>query len=229
MVSENHSVRCDIIDLSHPLSGKTPVYPGDDSPRIDILETAREPTGDSDRRLNNSRLAVGLHNGTHIDAPFHFFNGGPTIDQVPLGRCCGPAVRLDVRRTEKPGVIDAKDLQQRAGIPAPVTKVLLYSGWDAQWGSDRYFSRHPVLTRAAAELLVRLGCELVGVDFPSVDRPPFEAHLVLLGNDVLIVENLRNLGELGDRCEFFAVPLAIAGRDASPVRAFARCAALAEE
>ena len=76
-----------------------------------------------------------------------------------------------------------------------------------------------MITGPAARLLVDCGVQLVGVDTPSVDRSPFEAHLALLGNDVLIVENLTNLDAIpGENFELVAVPLAILGRDGSPVR-----------
>ena len=82
-----------------------------------------------------------------------------------------------------------------------------------------------MLTAAAAQLIVDCKVRLIGVDFPSVDRPPHPAHLVLLGHDVLIVENLTNLAAIGDNAfNFSAIPLAIAGRDGSPVRAFAKIA-----
>ncbi len=64
--------------------------------------------------------------------------------------------------------------------------------------------------------------QLVGVDTTSVDHPPFEAHLALLGAGVLIVENLTNLDALpSDVFQFIATPLKIRGRDGSPVRAIA--------
>jgi uncharacterized oxidoreductase len=209
------------IDLSYPLSVETPVYPGDDAPSVDVLSVAQEPTIGRERQLNNSRFSAGLHNGTHIDAPFHFFSDRETIDQVALERCCGPAFCFDLRETERPGIIDAADLDRGSSRLAGRKKVLLYTGWDKHWGRADYFAEHPVLTRAAAERLVEWGVDLVGVDFPSVDRPPFEAHVVLLGRGVLIVENLKQLDQVNETCEFYAVPLPLVGRDASPVRAFA--------
>ena len=63
---------------------------------------------------------------------------------------------------------------------------------------------------------------LIGVDMPSVDRPPFEAHLEFLGNNVVIVENLANLEQIrGDVFELIALPLKLKAREASPVRAIA--------
>ncbi len=211
-----------IIDLSHRLNPATPVYPGDAAVEIEIVDVAREPTATSPRGLNNSRIAMGLHNGTHLDAPFHFFSERQTIDQIPLRQCCGPAVCLDLSQTARPGQIDAADLAPHAELAAARKIVLLYTGWCRCWNAPEYFESHPVLTRAAAETLVQWEIGLVGVDFPSVDQPPFEAHVVLLGNDVLIVENLRDLSRLCQvSFDFFAIPLRIEGRDASPVRAFA--------
>jgi kynurenine formamidase len=86
----------------------------------------------------------------------------------------------------------------------------------------RSLTDHPVITREAAQLLIGCGVHLVGVDFPSVDVPPFETHLELLGHGVLIVENLTRLEEIrGNTFHFTALPLKIVGRDGSPVRAIA--------
>jgi kynurenine formamidase len=213
-----------IIDLSHALSPDTPVYPGDPGVEIQVRSVARAPTASSPRTSNNSRLSLGIHNGTHMDAPFHFIPDGATIDRIPLDRCTGPATMLDLARTREPGVIDAGDLiaATRGIQPSPI--VLLFTGWDRQWNAPGYFRDHAVLSEDAAAQLVRWGISAVGIDFPSVDQPPHLAHLELLGNNVLIVENLTGLDQLrGLEFEFFAIPLAIAGRDGSPVRAIARC------
>ena len=103
-----------------------------------------------------------------------------------------------------------------------VPKVILNTGWASRWGTPEYFTDHPCLSAASAEFLVECGVHLVGIDMPSVDRPPFPAHLALLGNGVVIVENLTNLREIGaDEFELAALPLSLVGRDGSPVRAIA--------
>ncbi len=216
------------VDLSHPLSSETPVYPGDHGVDVRTVSVAAEPGPNQQRQLNNSRLSFGVHNGTHIDSPFHFFSNRETIHQVALNRCCGRAVRLKLETTEVDGVICARDLRKLEATRQRCRKVLIYTGWDRHWGSPDYFSGHPVLTKDAAELLVEWKVDLVGVDFPSVDRPPFDAHVALLGNDVLIVENLTRLEQIGTYCDFCAMPLPLAGRDASPVRAFAKLEAQAK-
>ena len=169
---------------------------------------------------------AGLYESVRPDTTMAFTDFVPdpadraTIDQVPLSTCTGPAIALDL--LDQP-VLDAMHLAPFHAQIAAHRHILIHTGWYHQWGQEHYFTDHPVLTAAAAQLLVDAGVGLVGVDFPSVDLPPHAAHLVLLGNDVLIVENLTNLAAIGPRSfDFTAVPLALVGRDGSPVRAFAR-------
>lgn len=208
------------VDLSHPLSGRTPPFPGDPPVEIEILD-ATDRTDDGPReQLNCSRLHVGVHCGTHMDAPFHFFADGPTIDRVPLE--VGVGLALVITLPEGQERIDVELLLPYEAELRDTQRVVFHTGWFRRWGQADYFAGHPVMTGAAARFLVACGVVLVGVDFPSVDRPPFPAHLALLGNGVVIVENLTNLDQLPDgRIWLAAIPLSIAGRDGSPVRAIA--------
>jgi len=208
-----------IIDLSYELEPATPVYPGDAGVEIGILETTSSKVAGR-RALNNSRISVSIHTGTHMDAPFHFFEDGRTIDQVPLERFCGPALCVDLEGAQ---TIDAAKLKPLAEKIRRQPKVILHTGWAARWKTPDFFTGHPCLTEDGAQFLVDAGVHLIGLDTPSVDLPPFPAHLVLLGNDVVIVENLRNLDAIPQELfELIVLPLKIAGRDGSPVRAIAR-------
>ena len=212
-------MRSQIIDLSYEIDPSTPVYPGDEGVEISILESTSSEIPDR-RALNNSRLTISIPTGTHMDAPFHFFEDAETIDHVPLDRFCGPALCVDVSGEK---IIDEKKLSAFVENIRQYPKVILHTGWASRWKQPEYFSEHPCLTADAAQLLVDAGVHLVGLDTPSVDLPPFPAHLVLLRNDVVIVENLRNLEKIPQEVfEFIALPLKIAGRDGSPVRAIAR-------
>jgi len=102
--------------------------------------------------------------------------------------------------------------------------VLLHTGWDAHWRTDRYAVGHPFLTRAAAELLAQGDAALVGIDSLNIDddtdgaRP---AHTILLGAGIPIVEHLCGLEKLPDEgFRFFAVPVKVKGMGSFPVRAF---------
>jgi arylformamidase len=209
------------IDLSHPLGPETPVFPGDPPLEIRVFDSANNSTA-GERHLNCSHLAMSLHCGTHMDAPFHFFQDRATIDRIPLDRCSGPALLVRLPHEQHGLVIDANHLARFEPRLRSTARVVFNTGWHHRWGADDYFTAHPVITGAAARFLVDCGVTLVGVDTPSVDRDPFEAHLALLGHDVLIVENLTNLDAIpGDVFHLVALPLAIIGRDGSPVRAAA--------
>jgi kynurenine formamidase len=207
-----------IIDLSHTLDPSTPVYPGDPPVAFETMDSTSGPPEDGRRRVNLSALRAGLHAGTHLDAPFHFFGERETVDRVPLDHCVGTAV---LARIEKE-VIEPRHLQRYEGRARGCGRIVINTGWHHRWGMPDYFEGHPVLSADAARLLVEWGVVLVGVDTPSVDREPFEAHVTLLNNDILIVENLTNLDAVdAELFTFAALPLKLGGRDGSPVRAVA--------
>ena len=209
-----------LIDLSHPLTNHTPPFPGDPPVVVSVLDST-DQTGPEERTsLNCGQVSLPIHCATHMDAPFHFYADRPTIEQIPLDWCSGPALRLDIFDQR---VIDTAQFEaHRAGLIG-YSRLIIHTGWYRRWGQAGYFTEHPVITGAAAQLLVDSGIRLVGVDFPSVDRPPHEAHRILLGGDLLIVENLTNLASLtSSTFEFTAFPLSVVGRDGSPVRAVGR-------
>ncbi len=210
-----------LVDLTHPLSAAIQAFPGDPPLEIRILDSTAATSVQSERHLNCSHLSLSLHCGTHMDAPFHFFEEGKTIDRVLLDRCIGPALRI--RLPADAQTIEPAHLRDYEGRLRATGRVILQTGWERHWGASDYFTEHPVITGQAAQFLLDCGVGLVGVDTPSVDRAPFPAHLIFLGNDVLIIENLTNLDAVPvDEFELIATPLAIAGRDGSPVRAVAR-------
>jgi kynurenine formamidase len=202
-----------IVDLSQPVGPDTPVFPGDGPVRIEIVD---------ETTMNLSRIELSVHTGTHMDAPFHFFQGAATIDRVPLERCMGLAVLIDLRSIPAGSEIRRDHLESRRDTLRHARIAVLHTGWSKQWGSQRYFRDHPRLSGDAAEFLVDSGVELTAVDMPSVDQAPYLAHKVLLGAGVPIVENLTNLDAIGaDLFELIVLPLKLAGRDGSPVRAIA--------
>lgn len=215
-----------LIDLSYPLSKSTPPFPGDPPVAIEWLDTTTASDMQPREHMNCSRISICVHCGTHMDAPFHFFGDGKRIDKIPLEWCVGRAVKIDLRDHLSIGPnakIDASILHRYGEQLANTERLVVETGWDQFWGSDKYFIDHPVFTRDGARLLVDSGIQLIGVDFPSVDRPPHDAHLEILGSGSVIVENLRNLAQLPTSSfELSTIPLAIVDGDGSPVRAFAR-------
>ncbi len=202
-----------IVDLSQLVGAGTPVFPGDGPVRVTILDQAS---------MNLSRIELSVHTGTHMDAPFHFYSGADTIDRIPLERCVGQARIVDLRDLAAGNEIRRDHIERRLNAPLRAHAAVLHTGWSKYWGAPGYFTGHPCLAADAAQFLVDCGVQLVGVDMPSVDRAPYPAHKILLGAGVPIVENLTNLDAIGaDLFHLVVLPLRLAGRDGSPVRAVA--------
>jgi kynurenine formamidase len=219
-----------LIDLSHPLEAATPPWPGNPPVDVTVLDAIPPERGPGQcgvpgtpGYLNVTVFRTCNHTGTHMDAPAHFYNGVPTIEQVPLEHCIGPAALVDVRHVGLRGLIQPADLASCQSVIARTGKVVLWSGWSARWGRDNYFRDFPALTQETAAWLIQRGVHLVGVDTPSVDREPNDAHYILLGAQAVIVENLTNLEQIGsEEFELIVLPLPLRGLEASPVRAVAR-------
>ena len=134
----------------------------------------------------------------------------------------GPCILIDLTDKLAPGLIELEHLRPYEAALREAGKVILRTGCEEWWGRPEYFTSHPALTAASAEFLVSLDVHLVGVDTPSVDHPPWPAHHVLLGANVVILENVMNLSRIvAAQFELVALPLKIARGEASPVRAVA--------
>jgi kynurenine formamidase len=212
-----------IVDLSHPLDDDTPVYPGDPVARFEPATTIAE------HGYNVLHVRMGSQTGTHVDAPFHFLEDGARIDQLPLELFLGPAVVADVRGKAPHAAITWADLAPVASRLAPGRMLLLHTGWDEHWGTDRYFD-HPFLDGDAAGRVVAAGVRTIGLDALSLDETVlggepaggFAAHVAVLGAGGVIVENLTNLAAVRSPDPVVSVlPLRLAGADGAPVRAVA--------
>ncbi|MGM0592498.1 MAG: cyclase family protein [Halobacteriota archaeon] len=204
-------------DLTHPLTDGMPTYP--DDPSVSVTSDA---TIESDG-YRVTRLTLGSHTGTHVDAPSHTESDGKTLGDFSLD-----TFRFDARR------IDLRELGPRDPIPVDALPeptsddlLVLHTGWDDYWGTPRALD-HPYLTREAARWCVDHGYH-VATDGLSVDPTPSDtsrddepegvpAHRELLGADRLIVENLTGLAALPVRFVLHAYPLAL-DADGAPVRA----------
>lgn len=212
-----------VVDLSHPLSPSTPPFPGDPPVVIECLDSIAGAPDDGQIHCNSTRLQTCVHCGTHMDAPYHFFADGVTIDRLPIERFVGAAVLIADPRWTADAEILVEHLVPSEELITQTKRVVLRSGWDKHWRKEEYFDRHPVLPRETAQWIVDRGVVLVGVDFPSVDHAPYPAHQVLLGSGLVIVENLTNLEAIESEVfELITTPLALVGRDGSPVRALGR-------
>jgi kynurenine formamidase len=185
------------------------------------------------REASRSRYAPGVefqigkiemvaNTGTYLDSPFHRYEQGKDLAQLPLDSLADlEAVVVRIRSGER-----AISPTAFKGLVLEGKAVLVQTGWDAHWRTERYLSGHPFLTGSAAELLLDQGVRLVGIDSLNIDDtddPARPVHSALLAAEVPIVEHLCNLSSLPDAgSRFFAVPTKVAGFGTWPVRAFGR-------
>lgn len=207
-----------VIDLSHFISGSMPVFPGTEPPRIaDAFTIAKHGFAEKSFQIFS-------HVGTHIDAPGHILPGAATLDELAVDRFLGAGLVLDVSAV-KGDKIEIADLEPYKESLNGVEFALLHSGWARHWGGDQYFSSYPVLSLEAARWLAGFRLKGIGVDMISVDEvesTSVPVHKVFFANNMIIIENLDNLGALiGKEFIFSCLPLKIAGGDGSPVRAVA--------
>ena len=208
------------IDLTHTIVPGMPQWRGDEQP----LAVHRLSLHGEDSHMSSS-LEFGCHIGTHIDAPLHFLDGAPAVDELPLEAFGGAALVLDatsaVTADSRPSPLDL-DLLQDVDL-TDVDFLLIRTGWDAHWGTGRYYEDWPALTPQLAEMLAEAGLKGVGVDTPSPDA--FGGHLahdLFAAKNMINIENLTGLAQLPERGAWFqAFPLKLQGTEASPVRAIA--------
>jgi len=197
----------------------TPVFPGYPQP-LKAVFTSKATHG------YNSNIWVFIeHLSTHVDAPYHFVDDGPTIDKVPPETYVGWATAIDLSDVPPEHEVSREELKARVeGSPVSVGKgwiLLLYTGYSAKAGTPEWF-KYPALSEGACKYLVELGIKALGVDAPSPDRAPFPAHNIFLPKGIAIYENLINLDKLvGKKFLFVGLPLKLVGGTATPVRAAA--------
>lgn len=215
-----------LVDLTRRVESGMPTYPGD--PPVSVTPHA---THDADG-YRVSRLELGTHAGTHVDAPAHTEPDGRTLDGFEVDR-----FRFDARLVDCRGV-GANEAIAPDAVPETDAEMLVFrTGWAAEWGTRT--TDHPYLAPETAERCAEAGHH-VGIDTLSPDptgggdatdgadgdggddgNGGVPAHRALLGAGLLIVENLRNLGAVPDRFELLALPLRV-DADGAPVRAVAR-------
>lgn len=174
------------------------VYPGDPEPQMQRLSST-----DVGELYNLTAFAMCAHNGTHIDAPFHFLPGGKTVEQMELdtfvGECYVACHRGDVNAA------DAQAILEKAG------------------GSERILIAGPVtVTAEAAEVFASGGIKLLGNEGQTVgpENAPMQVHLILLNRGIALLEGivLKNIPE--GKYFLSAAPLNLAGADGAPCRAY---------
>lgn len=201
------------IDISQTFSNKIGIWPGD-TPFQFELGFMKEETGS----VNIGRFTTSVHTGTHADAPFHFDNEAPTIEQLDINIYIGRAKVVDVTGLESIGREELQefDLDGAERLLLKTAKTI---------NEEQFPTQIPVLRENIGAFLQEKGIFLIGVDYPSVDAlddKELPAHHALYRHGVHILENLLLQDVTPGDYELIALPLKIQGADGSPVRAVIR-------
>jgi arylformamidase len=199
-----------IIDISMPVYNGMIVYPGD--PRVDIR---KEKTFQKDGVLV-SRIAMGLHAGTHIDAPLHYLPDGKAIDEIPLDSLTGEALVCDLSSVS--GCIKAKDLKK---FLIEKGDIVFLKTRNSGINGKKFSKNYIYLDTDGADYLIEKKIKAVGIDCLSIekfDSSDAAVHKKFLGKEIPIIEGLV-LGRVpGGRYLTHCAPLKILGAEASPAR-----------
>ena len=175
------------------------MYPGDPEFKLNDFKIANE--NDSS---HISELSSSLHNGTHIDAPFHYIENGEKVFNLKLENLIGKTSIINYENKEKEIFIEK--------FENPLEKIIiLKTSWCNNWDSDDYFTDNPYLSKEFTQSLIEKNVKGIAIDTPSVDKfGKNTIHKILLKNNIWIVENLTNTNKLlKNSYKGFFIPLKI--------------------
>lgn len=229
-----------VVDLTHAIDRDTIFWPTEK----DTFRLVEEHKGVTDRGFfyAANRFCLPEHGGTHIDAPYHFAQGGAAVAAVPVERLVGPAAVIDISikaAGDTDYTLSAADVlawEAVNGKLSPGTIVLLRTGWSSRWPNKRAYlgddtpgdASHlhfPSYGIDAVRLLIDRGVTVIGVDTASIDNGPskdFLVHRAAGAANVIGLENLTELDQLPATGAWVAaLPMKIANGSGAPARVIA--------
>lgn len=171
-----------------------------------------------------SKIVIGSHAGTHMDAPLHFIEGGKSIDEIALDKLMGPVTVCDLSFLKDEEPIKVEDLQ-RFNL---TKRVIFKTGWGKNWGNDTFYKGYPYIPLETARYIYEQGVEVLAMDMPSPDdshvvigsEQDSAIHKYFLEREVVLIEYVANLKKVIDyeNWHMVAAPLKLRGIDGSPIR-----------
>jgi arylformamidase len=200
-----------VYDISMPIRDGMITWPGEGPVKVE--RTRSMAHGD---RLNLTRIEMGVHTGTHIDAPFHFVDGAAGVDTIPPPLLVGPALVVAIMGVRQIGV----EALEGADIPMGVSRVLLKTDNVELARKGQFDDSYSYITLEGARYLINRGVKVLGVDYLSVAEygKGEEVHRALLTEGAVIIEGLDMRGVPPGIYKMVAMPLRIVGCDGAPAR-----------
>ena len=212
-----------IVDLTFPIKEGMLTFPSRNHPSVSISLMGQIK---KDGRQTH-KIVIGTHTGTHIDAPAHFLENGLTIDKLNPGILIGPAHIINLNGLK--GVIGVSHLRELEKVHNP-TRLIIRTGWSRKWGTQKYYTGYPYLSKQACRYIVEKKIKLLGFDIPSPDNPKDNFlskndspnHKYLFKKGVILLEYLTGLEKINvSDFSIAALPLLINKSDAAPARVVA--------
>ena len=204
----------EIFDISVSLSDDTPHYPGDIPFARDLILSLAEKGS-----CNLSKIVMGTHSGTHLDMPFHFIDGGKTLDDYSLESFILTAEVIQINDSQ---AITAKELENISIEPGDAILFKTANSANDLLGRKSFQEKYVYLSAAAAEICIEKKVGLIGIDYLSIEEfgsKTHPAHKTVLGNGIPVLEGIiLNEVEPG-QYTLICLPLKLKGADGSPVRA----------
>lgn len=240
---QKETIERKIVDLSHTYSDETVYWVTAKEFKLDTVFNGQTDKGYFYSAYN---FSTAEHGGTHIDAPIHFAEKGQTVDELPLEKLIGSAIKIDVSSNafNNPDYLitvdDLKGWETKEQMKIPDGSIVLlqtgfskyypnkvkYMGTDERGEIAVKKLHFPGLSPEAATWLVeQRNINAIGIDTPSIDYGQseyFKSHVILLSKDIPAFENLTNLDQLpSNDFEIIALPMKIKGGSGAPLRVVA--------
>ena len=207
-----------ILDISIPIRSGMPIWPGD--PAVTLTQISAIAKGDS---ANITHLSMGVHTGTHIDAPKHFIDDGETVDQIPLQKLIGKVIVIEIDKHVN--VISEQILKSHPSIHrlVEIQKVLFRTrnSWNWNQASESFNINYVGIDSSGARFLSQFRLDLIGIDYLSIasyDDTEIP-HKTLLSEGIILLEGLNLFDVPEGIYQLYCLPLTIHGGEGAPARA----------
>lgn len=204
------------IDISVPLDATLASYPGNTPFKLESIKRIADGASS-----NVSTLHLSAHAGTHVDAPWHFFDDAPGVESLPIDLLIGRVRLIEVSARTGIDAEDLADLDLSEDI-----RLIIKTRNSRLWSTSEFHTDYVGLTQAGARHLVDRGIKVVGVDYLSVEQyqtPGAPAHRVLLGSGTVVIEGLDLRDVEPGRYQMYCLPLRVIGADGAPARVVLGC------
>jgi arylformamidase len=202
------------IDVSFSYYSGMAIYPN--NPDFSMWRVQNLEKGD---KANVSRVSIGTHSGTHIDAPSHFISGGKSIDEIPLEDMNGIAKVFDFRGYEEisQNILASQNIEMGDII-------ILKTDNSDNFHGNAILENYVTLNYNAAKYLAEKKIKMVCIDYMTIETPRKRrvegksVHSILLGNGILIAEALNLIKVKKGVYQLYCFPINIIGADGVPAR-----------